>query len=146
VVLIKWYPGYMSAPHTYVSDRLCFGFVISVPDGSIRARISIRASRRAHAALRRCEEGGKEPAIIGWARAFARSIARSDAAVKALLDYAGADALEELAREILAHGELDGEQVDQAIARGLALAELRREHDRREHWRTVEARAADFYE
>jgi hypothetical protein len=23
-VLIKWYPGYMSAPHTYVTDRLCF--------------------------------------------------------------------------------------------------------------------------
>ncbi len=21
--LIKWYPGYMSAPHTYISDRLC---------------------------------------------------------------------------------------------------------------------------
>ena len=24
VVLMKWYPGYMSAPHTYVTDRLCF--------------------------------------------------------------------------------------------------------------------------
>jgi hypothetical protein len=24
VVLIKWHPGYMSAPHTYVTDRLCF--------------------------------------------------------------------------------------------------------------------------
>jgi hypothetical protein len=24
VVLIKWYPGYMSAPHAYVTDRLCF--------------------------------------------------------------------------------------------------------------------------
>jgi hypothetical protein len=23
-VLIKWHPGYMSAPHTYVTDRLCF--------------------------------------------------------------------------------------------------------------------------
>lgn len=23
-VLMKWYPGYMSAPHTYVTDRLCF--------------------------------------------------------------------------------------------------------------------------
>jgi hypothetical protein len=21
--LIKWYPGYMSAPHTYITDRLC---------------------------------------------------------------------------------------------------------------------------
>jgi hypothetical protein len=24
VVLIRWHPGYMSAPHTYVTDRLCF--------------------------------------------------------------------------------------------------------------------------
>jgi len=24
VVVIRWYPGYMSAPHTYVTDRLCF--------------------------------------------------------------------------------------------------------------------------
>jgi hypothetical protein len=23
MVLIKWYPGWMSAPHTYVTDRLC---------------------------------------------------------------------------------------------------------------------------
>ena len=23
VVLMRWYPGYMSAPHTYASDRLC---------------------------------------------------------------------------------------------------------------------------
>jgi hypothetical protein len=23
IELIKWYPGYMSAPHTYVTDRLC---------------------------------------------------------------------------------------------------------------------------
>ena len=23
LVLIKWYPGYMSAPHTYLTDRLC---------------------------------------------------------------------------------------------------------------------------
>jgi hypothetical protein len=24
VVLVRWWPGYMSAPHTYVTDRLCF--------------------------------------------------------------------------------------------------------------------------
>jgi hypothetical protein len=24
VVLVRWHPGYMSAPHTYVTDRLCF--------------------------------------------------------------------------------------------------------------------------
>jgi hypothetical protein len=23
LVLMKWYPGWMSAPHTYVTDRLC---------------------------------------------------------------------------------------------------------------------------
>jgi hypothetical protein len=23
VVLMKWHPGYMSAPHSYVTDRLC---------------------------------------------------------------------------------------------------------------------------
>src|SRR5207245_10421849 len=23
VVLMRWYPGYMSAPHTYATDRLC---------------------------------------------------------------------------------------------------------------------------
>ncbi len=24
VVLMRWYPGFMSAPHTYATDRLCF--------------------------------------------------------------------------------------------------------------------------
>jgi hypothetical protein len=23
-ILVRWHPGYMSAPHTYVTDRLCF--------------------------------------------------------------------------------------------------------------------------
>jgi hypothetical protein len=23
LILVKWYPGYMSAPHTYATDRLC---------------------------------------------------------------------------------------------------------------------------
>ena len=23
LTLVRWWPGYMSAPHTYVSDRLC---------------------------------------------------------------------------------------------------------------------------
>jgi hypothetical protein len=23
LVLMKWYPGYMSAPHTYATDRIC---------------------------------------------------------------------------------------------------------------------------
>jgi hypothetical protein len=30
-VLVRWHPGYMSAPHTYVTDRLCF--VIPAPGG-----------------------------------------------------------------------------------------------------------------
>jgi hypothetical protein len=38
VVLMKWYPGYMSAPHSYVSDRLCL--VLSGADsGGSRPRI-----------------------------------------------------------------------------------------------------------
>ena len=24
IAVVRWYPGYMSAPHTYVTDRLCF--------------------------------------------------------------------------------------------------------------------------
>jgi hypothetical protein len=24
VVLVRWYPGFMSAPHDYATDRLCF--------------------------------------------------------------------------------------------------------------------------
>ncbi|MDR3420685.1 MAG: hypothetical protein P4L80_05495 [Xanthobacteraceae bacterium] len=63
VVLIKWHPGYMSAPHTCVTDRLCF--VLSgtwwVKFGrKVRARRyrasagrRLRAPRRPHAALRR---------------------------------------------------------------------------------------------
>ena len=61
VVLVKWHPGYMSAPHTYVTDRLCF--VISgtwwvnsgetfEPEGDCAgARRRLRAARRAHATL-----------------------------------------------------------------------------------------------
>ena len=51
VVLVKWHPGYMSAPHTYVTDRLCFvisgTWWVHTPhyDG--------------------VKKGGKEPAVIG---------------------------------------------------------------------------------
>jgi hypothetical protein len=41
VVLVRWYPGYMSAPHTYVTDRLCF-VLSGTPGGGIRARLSSR--------------------------------------------------------------------------------------------------------
>ena len=61
VVLIKWHPGFMSAPHTYVTDRLCF--VISgtwwvnsgenfEPENTVPVPARrLRAPRRAHAAL-----------------------------------------------------------------------------------------------
>jgi hypothetical protein len=59
VVLVKWHPGYMSAPHTYVTDRLCL--VISgiwwvnsgenfEPEATVPVP-AVRAPRRAHAAL-----------------------------------------------------------------------------------------------
>ena len=35
-ILVRWHPGYMSAPHTYVTDRLCF--VIS----GLRCRDGVR--------------------------------------------------------------------------------------------------------
>jgi hypothetical protein len=48
VVLIKWHPGYMSAPHTYVTDRLCF--VISgtwwVNSGANAASFAASRTRR----------------------------------------------------------------------------------------------------
>ena len=67
VVLVRWYPGFMSAPHTYVTDRLCFvisgtwwvnsGAEFRAGEHRAGARRRLRAPRRAHAALRRREEG-----------------------------------------------------------------------------------------
>jgi hypothetical protein len=75
VVLIKWYPGYMSAPHTYVTDRLCF--VISgiwwvnsgenfEPEATVPVPAGGFVRRVAHTPhYDGVKKGGKEPAVIG---------------------------------------------------------------------------------
>jgi hypothetical protein len=74
-VLIKWYPGYMSAPHTYVTDRLCF--VISgtwwvnsgenfQPEATVPVPAGGFVRRVAHTPhYDGVRKGGKEPAVIG---------------------------------------------------------------------------------
>jgi hypothetical protein len=75
VVLVKWYPGYMSAPHTYVTDRLCF--VISgtwwvnsgenfEPEGTVPVPAGGFVRRVAHTPhYDGVKKGGREPAVIG---------------------------------------------------------------------------------
>ena len=74
-VLIKWYPGYMSAPHTYVTDRLCFVIsgtwwvnsgenfdpeaTVPVPAGGFVRRV---AHTPHYDGVKKC---GQEPAVIG---------------------------------------------------------------------------------
>jgi hypothetical protein len=75
VVLIKWYPGYMSAPHTYVTDRLCFvifgtWWVNSgenfEPDATMPVPAGGFVRRVAHTPhYDGVRKGGKEPAVIG---------------------------------------------------------------------------------
>jgi len=75
VVVIRWYPGYMSAPHTYVTDRLCFVLsgtwwvnsgeafepqaTVPVPAGGFVRRV---AHTPHYDGVKR---GEKEPAVIG---------------------------------------------------------------------------------
>jgi hypothetical protein len=75
VVLIKWHPGYMSAPHTYVTDRLCF--VISgtwgvnsgenfEPEATVPVPAGGFVRRVAHTPhYDGVRKGSKEPAVIG---------------------------------------------------------------------------------
>jgi hypothetical protein len=72
--LIKWYPGYMSAPHTYVTDRLCVvvsgtwwvnsgadfapGDCLPVPAGTFIRRVAHTPHYDGVVA------DGKEPAVI----------------------------------------------------------------------------------
>jgi hypothetical protein len=75
VVLIKWHPGYMSAPHSYVTDRLCF--VLSgtwwvnsganfEPDATIPVPAGGFVRRVAHTPhYDGVKKGEKEPAVIG---------------------------------------------------------------------------------
>ena len=74
VVLIKWYPGFMSAPHTYVTDRLCF--VLSgtwwvnsgatfEPEATVPVPAGGFVRRVAHTPhYDGVKKGGKEPAVI----------------------------------------------------------------------------------
>ena len=75
VVVIRWYPGYMSAPHTYVTDRLCFvlsgtwwvnsgetfepAATVPVPAGGFVRRVAHTPHYDG------VKSGGKEPAVIG---------------------------------------------------------------------------------
>src|SRR5580700_4238322 len=75
VVLVKWHPGYMSAPHTYVTDRLCFVIsgawwvnsgenfeaenTLPVPAGGFVRRVAHTPHYDG------VKKGGKEPAVIG---------------------------------------------------------------------------------
>jgi hypothetical protein len=75
VVLIKWHPGYMSAPHTYVTDRRCF--VISgtwwvnsgetfEPEATVPVPAGGFVRRVAHTPhYDGVKKDGKEPAVIG---------------------------------------------------------------------------------
>ena len=74
-VLIKWHPGYMSAPHSYVTDRLCF--VLSGtwwvnsgehfdPEATVRVPAGGFVRRVAHTPhYDGVKKGEKEPAVIG---------------------------------------------------------------------------------
>jgi hypothetical protein len=56
LVLMKWFSGWMSAPHTYVTDRLC---VVIYPGGFVRR---VAGTPHYHGAL----AGAPEPAVIAF--------------------------------------------------------------------------------
>jgi hypothetical protein len=72
---MKWYPGYMSAPHTYATDRLCLvlsgtWWVNSGADFDPNATVPVPAGgfvrRVAHTPhYDGVKEGAKEPGVIG---------------------------------------------------------------------------------
>lgn len=74
LVLVKWHPGYMSAPHTYVSDRLSFvvsgtWWVNSGPDFDPDNTVPVPAGSFVHRLAHTphydgVKRGEKEPAII----------------------------------------------------------------------------------
>jgi hypothetical protein len=53
LVLMKWFPGWMSAPHTYVTDRLCV--VVSGVGGVTAARTSTRPMRSRFTQVDSCD-------------------------------------------------------------------------------------------
>jgi hypothetical protein len=74
-ILVRWHPGFMSAPHTYVTDRLCF--VISgtwwvnsgetfEPEATVPVPAGGFVRRVAHTPhYDGVKKDGKEPAVIG---------------------------------------------------------------------------------
>lgn len=75
VVLMKWYPGYMSAPHTYATDRLSLvlsgtWWVNSGPDFDPDHTVPVPAGGFVRRVARTphydgVKAGGNEPAVIG---------------------------------------------------------------------------------
>jgi hypothetical protein len=74
-ILVRWHPGFMSAPHLYVTDRLCFvisgtGWVNSGENFEPEVTVPVPAGgfvrRAAHTPhYDGVRKGGKEPAVIG---------------------------------------------------------------------------------
>ena len=75
VVLVKWYPGFMSAPHDYATDRLCFvlsgtWWVNSGADFKPEETVPVPAGGFVRRVARTwhydgVKKGEKEPALIG---------------------------------------------------------------------------------
>jgi hypothetical protein len=75
VVLMKWHPGYMSAPHSYATDRLCLvlsgtWWVNSGADFDPNATVPVSAGGFVRRVARTphydgVKGGAKEPAVIG---------------------------------------------------------------------------------
>ena len=75
LVLMKWYPGYMSAPHTYATDRLSLvlsgtWWVNSGPDFDPDRTVPVTAGGFVRRVARTphydgVKKDGKEPAVIG---------------------------------------------------------------------------------
>jgi hypothetical protein len=75
VVLVRWYPGFMSAPHDYATDRLCFvlsgtWWVNSGADFAPQETVPVAAGGFVRRVARTphydgVKKGEKEPALIG---------------------------------------------------------------------------------
>ena len=75
VVLVRWYPGFISAPHTYATDRLCFvlsgtWWVNSGADFKPQETVPVRAGGFVRRVARTphydgVKKGEKEPVVIG---------------------------------------------------------------------------------
>jgi len=74
-VLMRWYPGYMSAPHSYATDRLCLvlsgtWWVNSGADFDPNATVPVPAGGFVRRVARTphydgVKQGAQEPVVIG---------------------------------------------------------------------------------